>query len=229
METTVITHLSNVINIVPPTPIILPPDYWINDYHVDHVHDIVSETSSTSRPYLDDQYFSRGCRISDVTYGLSSDNDCGVTGAKEIGIFGGENILSIPMYDSNNELSEYNIKFIYKEDTESTTTIWKPYVALGLYNNDASIWTPYNISRSFNRANIRKVYIWGGVDSFPYFDAYNYMPHSVNWVLFCGITVIYEQYGNLIASHMGALFNIYELESSVTQQSHLDNNWYTRP
>lgn len=206
-----------------PSPI---PDYWINDAGVDHCHDITIPTSATSRPYIDDPYFGRSSTITTEISGVPSDSDCGVTGAKEISVFRQDNALRIPLYNSNEEESEYNIRFTWKENSQSTQENWKPQVELQLFKNDTSIWTPTSAVGTFDASEIRKVYIYAGVDSF---SEWMYGSVSVcDWVLFAGIAVVYEHAGVISVKHLGACYNIYQFESSVTENSHLGSDWYTR-
>lgn len=201
----------------------LPPDYWINDAGVDHFHDLKTPTSGTSRPCTTGA--SRYFAINNIIQNLSSDTDCGVTGAKEITMFDEEHTLQIPLY-SDGELSAYSVRFTYGPSSTSEG-YWRPEVEVGIYNGDTVI-DSHSWAKTIYESNIKKVFIYAGVDTISYWDDIREQMSSISPYLFCGIAVAEDYYGDTNISHIGGGYALSAIEGSDTQYSKLSDAWYTR-
>ena len=210
---------------VPPTPI-LPPSWWINDYHVDHFHDLKTPTSASSRPCIFDSFARSFEIVTSISVLPLGQSDCGVTGANEISIFREENVLQVPFYDSNEQLTEYSLKFKYGEHSQSTQENWRPQVSIGFYNGETTVWTPVSKNYTFTTSEVKKVFVYAGVDTTSLWrdSPYNTMG-SLHGTLFCGIAVIREVDGASIVKHLGGGYFIQYLNSA--SQGHMSSAWYT--
>ncbi len=206
---------------------ILPPDYWINDYHVDHFHDLKTPTSYNSRPCIFDSYGTY-FQLSTAISGLSSDADCGVTGAKEIPRFEEEHTLQIPLY-RNGELSAYSVRFTYRPSSTSEG-YWRPEIVIGIYNGDTVI-DSHSWARTIYAESVKKVFIYAGVDTVSFWnDTYEQM-YPITPFLFAGIAVAVDYYGSgdVDIVHVGGGYSRSKIEGADTQYSKLSDAWYTRP
>jgi hypothetical protein len=155
-----------------------------------------------------------------------SDTDCGVTGAKEIPKFEEEHTLQIPLY-RRGELSPYNVRFTYRPSSTSEG-YWRPEVIIGIYNGDTVI-DSHNWARNFYDSEIKKVFVYAGVDTVSFWnDAYKRMS-SISPFLFGGIAVAEDYFGDTNIVHVGGGYNISKIEGTDTQYSKLGDAWYTRP
>lgn len=199
---------------------ILPPDYWINDYHIDHFHDIKSPTSRNSRPCSNGQtgdYFQIRTVISDI----QSVADCGVTGAKEIPIFYDETSLDIPLY-RNGEL--LNNKLVFRRyNDDPAEGYWRPKVDVIIYKNGVPYRTESCIT-NVQESQIEKVYLYAGVDTVSLWK--NNTMSSMNGYLFCGVAVFYLENGYLYLNHACVC---YKLSYIDYQAGSLGADWYTIP
>lgn len=206
---------------------LLPPDYWINDYRIDHFHDIKTPTSSSSRPCIYNSLNSKNdilTRIMDV----SSDLDCGVTGAKEIEVFNDDNELQIPYYDQNGQLVNRNgVTFRYG-DANTTEGVFKPAVEITIHTVDGGYVDSLTVNRNnyFEVQNVRKVYLYAGVDTVSMWqDSPYYSMVSIYDMLFCGVAVVFNvpNENRIDVRHIAGAIMLSRLAGS------LGPAWYTKP
>lgn len=149
---------------VPPTP--PTPDWWIDSRGVDPTHAIPNTVSyGINRPYVtgSGQSFDMNCNVTSN----ASTYDLGITGGEEVGVFRNTVNHDIPLYDSNNQLSSYKIRFSYGEYMDSTEEEWMPYASIGLYNGDSYI--PFVGGSGYQETDtdaVKKVVVFAGADTF---------------------------------------------------------------
>ncbi len=204
----------------PPTPY-----YWIDDYHVDHFHDLKSPTSYNSRPCATYQAGGNSFEINTTIEDIQSADDCGVSGAKEFQSFLDGVSLDIPLYKNG---AEINSKVTFAvEHLGGAGSWWRPRVSLTIYKDGVEYDNMYD-TVEYGESTFRKAYIYAGVDTVSAWI--NSEMTSINPYLFCGIAVVYEDdvWGTLKVSHTCQCYKL-DYISSCTNGGSLGADWYTRP
>jgi len=204
----------------PPPP--SHPDWWIDSRGVDPTHSIPNSTSyGINRPYVtgSDQSFNMNCNVT-VT-NTANPYDLGIDGGENVGIFRSTVNHDIPLYDSNNQLSSYKIRFSYGEYMDSTEEQWEPYASISLYDGDTYI--QYVGGSGYQETDtyaVRKVIVFAGADTFRNSN------NSTSHVIYGGFALILD-YGGISTQHYvrcsGGAIDLAWLET--TYGVHLGSDW----
>lgn len=206
----------------PPTPPILTPEWWINSRGVDPTHAIPQTVSyGIDRPFATQnsgrQSYSLNCNVTST----SSSYDLGIDGGQEVEIFREDTIHDIPLYDSNNQLSTYKIRFSYGEYMDSTEEQWEPYASISLYNGDTYI--PYVGNSGYIETDtyaVQQVTVFAGADTFYGNDG------QTAHILYGGFVLILDYYNSEhFVKCAGGGIDLDWLET--TYGVHLGDDWLT--
>lgn len=144
------------------------PDWWIDSRGVDPTHAIPQTTSyGINRPYVTQngapQRYNMNCNVTTT----ASTYDVGIDGGEEVEVFRQDVRHEIPLYDSNNQLSTYKIRFSYGEYMDSTEEEWEPYASITLYNGDSYISDVGGSGyQETDTDAVKKVVVFAGADTF---------------------------------------------------------------
>lgn len=202
----------------PPTP--SHPDWWIDSRGVDPTHAIPQTTSyGINRPYVTQQSGRQSYFLNCNVTTTASTYDLGIDGGEEVGVFRQDVIHDIPLYDSNDQLSTYKLRFFYGEYMDSTEEEWMPYASISLYNGSSYI--PYVGDSGYIETDtdaVKKVIVFAGANTF-----YNNNGGTSN-VIYAGFSLIMDYGGSqyFVRSAGGAI----DLDwLNTTYGVHLGDEW----
>lgn len=198
--------------VIPPEPI---PDWWINSAEVDPTYAV-----DEYRPYIQEGRYQQCYNIyADFAYAYSQGPQFCINGGTEIAQPSDEYTYDIPLYDANENLSSYKIRYVI--GVSSSEPDYRPQSGVLLYNGDTLIDQVGGVNNWAIDHPIYKVLAYAGANK--YRGMYGAAGKKM---LYGGLAIIMVNVENGFGLvHLGAAIDLDWLET--TYGVHLGSEWLT--